>query len=213
MSFRRRRFFGWFAGGLLTVAVASSAELVLPAAEQIRTAFGALDSSRNEAVDGAEWQAATDALFRSADRNGDAFIDGAELAAGSIAQDTFLRANLDGDTRLSRSEFSELRRALFRTADIDRNGFLAPVEFELFVLMQHVGWSDANRNSRIELSELAAALAKAFAALDADGDSALSPAEAAYLRPAALARYDADSDGRLGRDEFVGGYRAELLGG
>jgi len=213
MSFRRRRFFGWFAGGLLTLAVASAAELVLPAAEQIRTAFGALDSSRNEAIDNAEWQAATDALFRAADRNGDVFIDGDELAAGAIAQDTFLRANLDGDTRLSRSEFSELRRALFRTADIDRNGFLAPVEFELFVLMQHVGWTDANRNSRIELSELAAALAKAFAALDADGDSALSPAEAAYLRPAALARYDADGDGRLGRDEFVGGYRSELLDG
>lgn len=211
MRLRRRLLAVWLAGGLLTAAAA--ADLRLPAAEQIGTAFAALDSSRNGAIDGTEWQAATDALFRAADRNADAFIDGDELAAGAIAQDTFLRANLDGDARLSRSEFSELRRALFRTADIDRNGFLAPVEFELFVLMEHVGWADANRNSRIELSELAAVLARAFAALDADGDGALSRSEAAYLRPAAFARYDAGGDGRLGRDEFVGGYRSELLEG
>jgi Ca2+-binding EF-hand superfamily protein len=77
--------------------------------------------------------------------------------------------------------------------------------------MERVGWQDANQNSRIEMSELSASLGKAFAELDADRDAALSEKEAAYMRPAIFKLYDTDRDGRLSREEFVQGYRRELI--
>lgn len=184
-----------------------------PSSAQVRTAFTAVNLRGNQAISVAEWEQASFALFRSADKNNDDAIDRDELQAGNLAPDTFLRADLNRDERLSVSEFADLRRAIFTTADIDRDEYLTPVEFELLIVMERVGWLDANQNGRIEMSELTASLAKAFAVLDQDQDGALSAAEAAYLRPTGFQRYDTSRDGKLSREEFVKGYRTELTAG
>ncbi len=213
----RGRFFRAAAAlGALALALlghAAPAPAGRPTAAQIRTAFDAMDTSRNGAINGTEWDHASFALFRSYDRNNDDQIDRDELRATTIAPDTFRRIDLDQDDRLNIGEFMELRRALLRIADIDRNDYLSPVEYELFILMERAGWQDANQNGRIELSELTASLHRAFDELDLDRDGALQLAEAAFMRPAALTRYDADRDGALSRDEFIAGYRLELVSG
>lgn len=185
----------------------------LPTAAQIKTAFDALDTSRNGAINGGEWDRASFALFRSFDKNNDDVIDREELKATAIAPDTFRRIDLDQDDRLNAGEFTEHRRALFLIADIDRNDYLSPVEYELFIIMERIGWQDTNQNGRVELSELTASLQKAFDELDENRDGALQLAEAAFMRPAALTRYDSNRDGALSREEFVAGYRNELTGG
>ena len=184
----------------------------LPTSAQIKTAFDAIDSSRNGAISLDEWDRASFALFSAADKNKNNFIDADELQGSAIAQDTFLHADTDHDGRLSVAEFTAVRRALFTIADIDRNENLDFVEFELLLVMEQVGWTDRNRDGRIQLSELRESLANAFTQLDADHDGALSAAEAAYMPEAEFKRFDKNRDGRLTIEEFIAGYRAALLG-
>jgi Ca2+-binding EF-hand superfamily protein len=184
----------------------------LPTAAQISTAFRAMDTTRNAALNLDEWDRASFALFRAADKNNNDFIDAAELQASSIAQDTFLQADANHDGRLGVSEFMELRRALFRIADIDRDENLVPVEYELLLLMEQVGWTDRNHNGRIEISELTESLTKAFGQLDADHDAQLSAPECFYLTAEEFQRFDQDRNGQLSLEEYVAGYRAALIG-
>jgi Ca2+-binding EF-hand superfamily protein len=207
---RRSRALGWLLASLLAGAAFG---MDLPPAGKIRTAFDAVDASRRGTIDSGKWDEASFALFRAADRNNDDFIDREELRAGNMAPDTFLRADFNRDERLSVGEFTELRRAMFHTADIDRDDRLTRAEFELLILMERVGWQDANQNGRIEMSELMSSLLLAFGGLDTDADAALSETEAAYMRPEAFRRYDTDRNGRLSRDEFVQGYRTEMIAG
>ncbi len=197
---------------VLLGALAVPAAHALPAAAQIKAAFAAIDTSANAALSAEEWDAASFALFRSADKNNNNFIDAGELPDSPIAQDTFLRADTDRDGRLSVGEFMALRRTIFRVADIDRDDFLSFVEYELLIVMEQVGWTDRNQNGRIELSEVGDSLNKAFDLLDADHDRQLSPEEATYLQPGAFKRFDTDADGKLSPQEFIAGYRADLLG-
>ena len=108
--------------GLLTLAL--PAAHALPTAAQIRTAFAALDTTDNAAISATEWDAASFALFRAADKNNNNFIDAAELQGSLIAQDTFLRADTDRDGRLNVSEFMEPRRVpqLHRIRALPRHG-------------------------------------------------------------------------------------------
>jgi Ca2+-binding EF-hand superfamily protein len=182
----------------------------LPPAFQLKTAFAALDTSDNKAIGAAEWDAASFALFRVADKNNNNFIDGNELQASAIAQDTFLRADTDRDGRLSVREFMVLRRAIFHIADIDRDDFLAFVEYELLIVMEQVGWVDRNQNGRIELSELTDSLTKAFAQLDTDHDGRLSATEAGHRSAEAFKDFDTDGNGTLTPAEFDAGYRNAL---
>lgn len=197
---------------VLLAALAVPAAQAFPTAAQIKAAFAAIDTSANAALSAEEWDAASFALFRSADKNNNNFIDAGELQGSPIAQDTFLRADTDRDGRLSVGEFMELRRTIFRVADIDRDDFLSFVEYELLIVMEQVGWTDRNQNGRIELSELADSLNKAFDLLDADHDRQLSPEEAFYLQTEVFKRFDTDADGKLSLQEFIAGYRADLLG-
>lgn len=201
---------GWLFAGLLATAAFG---MEVPAAGKIRTAFDAVDASRRGTIDSKEWDEASFALFRAADQNNDDTIDREELRTSNLAPDTFLRADLDRDERLSVSEFTGLRRALFQTADIDRDDSLTRAEFELLILMERVGWQDANQNGRIEMSELSASLVAAFAGLDVDANAELTRAETAYLRPEAFKRFDTDRNGKLSRDEYVQGYRTEMISG
>jgi len=196
----------------LGLALAAPLARAFPTAAQISTAFKALDASGNGAIDAEEWDRGSFALFRAADKNNNNFIDAAELPGSGIAQDTFLRADVDHDGRLSIGEFMALRREIFRIADIDHDDTLTFVEYELLVVMEQVGWVDRNNNGRIELSELRDSLVKAFGQLDADHDGQLTAEEAAFMRPAAFQKFDANHDGKLSLEEFVAGYRAELIG-
>jgi Ca2+-binding EF-hand superfamily protein len=194
------------------LALAAPLARALPTAAQVATAFNALNVSRTGAMTLEEWERGSFALFRAADKNHNDFIDADELQGSAIAQDTFLRADTDHDGKLSIAEFMALRRAIFTIADIDRTETLTRDEFELLIVMEQVGWVDRNQNGRIELSELRDSLAKAFEQLDADHDGFLSAAEASYMSAAEFGKFDRNHDGKLSLEEFVGGYRASLLG-
>jgi len=201
---------------LAALCLSSAAQLAageFPTANQVRAAFSAIDANRNGILFQAEWDRASFALFRAADRNKDDFIDREELAASTVAPDTFRRADLNSDNRLSITEFAQQRRAIFEICDIDRTDDLSFVEFELLVVMERAGWVDANQNGRIEISELSASLIRAFGALDLDRDGVLTSAEADYMRPEAFKRFDTNRDGKLSREEYVEGYRVEMIGG
>ena len=202
----------WLAA-IFLLALGVPAVRAMPTAAQIRAAFTAIDTSGNGAISLDEWNHASFALFRAADKNNDNFIDADELQGSNIAQDTFLQADTDHDGRLSVSEFMELRRAIFHLADIDRNDSLDYVEFELLIVMEQVGWTDRNHDGRIELSELRESLVKAFGQLDTDHDGKLSAVEAAYMPADEFKAFNKNRDGQLSLDEFIAGYRAALLGG
>lgn len=187
-----------------------AARAALPAAAEIKSAFDALDADHNGAISLAEWEKASFALFRSADKNNDNFLDPSELGGTTITQDTFLLIDENHDGRLSVAEFMHLRRAIFTAADIDRDDSLSFVEFELLTLLAQTGWTDRNHNGRIEPSELKAALVQAFGQLDANHDGFLSAEEAAYMSPTQFKLSDSDHDGRLTQDEFVRGYLKAL---
>lgn len=197
---------------LWVLAVGVTSARALPTAAQIKVAFDAIDTDKSGAISATEWDRASFALFRAADKNNNDFIDADELQGSSIAQDTFLHADTNHDGRLSIGEFMELRRAIFQVADIDRNEKLDPVEFELLVLMEQVGWVDRNQNGIIELSELRDSLAKAFEQLDLDHDGRLTAAETTYMPAKEFKTFDKNGDGQLSVDEFVAGYRKALLG-
>lgn len=197
----------------VVLALATPVARALPTATQIATAFKALDTSGNAALNPVEWERGSFALFRAADKNQNDFIEADELQASTIAQDTFLRADTNRDGKLSVAEFMALRRAIFQIADIDRDESLTPLEFELLLIMEQVGWLDRNKNDHIELSELRESLAKIFEQLDADKDGAVTVTEAAYLTEEQFKRFDRDGDGKLTADEYIAGYRGALMGG
>lgn len=207
------RAHGVWLAALFLLTLGLPAARALPTAAQIQTAFTAMDTTGNDAINLAEWDHASFALFQAADKNKNDVIDADELRASTIAQDTFLLADTNHDGRLSVSEFMELRRALFHIADIDRDDNLVYVEYELLIVMEQVGWTDRNHNGRIELSELGESLAKAFEQLDADHDGKLTAAEAGYMPAAQFKVFDKSGDGHLTAAEFIAGYRAALLSG
>lgn len=187
-----------------------AARAALPSGAEIKGAFDALDADRNAAVSLAEWEKASFALFRSADKNNDNTLDPSELGGTAITRDTFLLIDEDHNGRLSVAEFMRLRRTVFTAADIDHDDSLTFVEFELLTLLAQTGWTDRNHNGRIEPSELKAALVQAFGQLDTDHDGFLSAAEAAYMVPEQFKLSDDNHDDRLTQDEFVRGYLKAL---
>ena len=197
---------------LATLALASAIPVAraLPTAAQIAAAFHELDTTRNGALNAAEWERASFALFRAADKNNNDVIDADELKGSTIAQDTFLRIDADRDGRLSIGEYMELRREIFAVADIDHDDYVTFVEYELLIVFEEVGWNDRNQSARIEVTELRAALTKAFERLDVDRDGQLDKEEAGYMQPERFDRFDKNKDGRLGLEDLVAGYRSEF---
>lgn len=195
--------------GALLLSFGSVAR-ALPTATELKSAFAAIDADHDGVISLGEWENASFALFRSADRNNDNSLDPSELGGTTITQDTFLLIDEDHNGRLSISEFMRLRRAVFTAADIDRGDTLSLVEFELLTLLAQTGWTDRNHNGRIEPSELKAALVQAFARLDDNHDGFLSTSEASYMPAEQFKLSDLDHDERLSQDEFVTGYLKAL---
>jgi Ca2+-binding EF-hand superfamily protein len=195
--------------GALLLSFGSTAR-ALPVAAELKSAFAAIDADHDSAISLGEWENASFALFRSADRNNDNSLDPSELGGTTITQDTFLLIDEDHNGRLSIAEFMRLRRAVFTAADIDRGDSLSLVEFELLTLLAQTGWTDRNHNGRIEPSELKAALIQAFGQIDDNHDGFLSTTEAAYMPSEQFKLSDVDHDERLSQDEFVTGYLKAL---
>lgn len=192
-------------------ALVAVARADLPVAADLRNAFQQLDTDRNERINETEWENASFALFHRCDKNQDDTLELTEILHEALAASTFVRADENGDRRIDLNEYSHLRRAIFYTADIDRNDAIDFTEFELLRLLGEVGWTDVNKNHRIEFSELQASLGLVFAKADQNKDGQLTAAEATFLQPdtfAAIAK-----DGAVDLETLVASYKRRLLYG
>lgn len=198
--------------GVLALGFPAMAPAALPPAADIRRDFTALagtDSPRS--ITSEEWETASFSLFQASDKNKDNFLDASELGAGDSAKATLATADENHDGKLSVTEFMQVRRAIFKASDMDRDDTLTYFEFELLVLLGQTGWTDVNRNGRIEVSELKDALTQAFAKLDTNHDGKLSQQdEAAYMGAAQWRLADIDKNGTLTPEEFTNGYLLSL---
>jgi len=204
----RRRTGRWL--GLLALLAFAPSLRAMPTAAQIATAFGEIDTNRSNAISAAEWQQASFALFRASDTNDNDFIEAAELKASTLAPDTFLRLDADGDGRLSIDEFMHQRRAMFAIADFNGDEFLSLVEFELLWGYEAVGWRERNEPAQLPVAQLRVVAEKLFKLLNQSADGYLDPKEAAYMQPARFERFDQDKDGKLTLAELTAGYRREF---
>lgn len=173
----------------------------LPDVDTLRTGFAQLDLDKDGRVTPKEWDQHAFALFNAADLNKNNRLDAHEvnLDTDAEAENTFVRADANQDGQLSVDEFMQLRRALFKVADINGGGFINPVEYTLFRLLSVSGWTDTNHNGRINFPELRGSLAMLQSAADTDGDGELSATEANFLTPeeyaAATAKGPLDANG------------------
>jgi Ca2+-binding EF-hand superfamily protein len=195
---------------LAILAAGASTMRALPAAAQIEAAAREIDTNRNGLISPAEWQQASFALFRAADKNDNDFIEADELKTSTLAPDTFLRLDTDRDGRLSVDEFMQQRRAIFATADFNQDGAVSLLEFELLTVYEVMGWRDRNEPAQLPVAQLRTVALKLFKLLDQPADGYLDRAEAAYMQPQRFERFDKDKDGRLSPDELAAGYRREF---
>lgn len=194
--------------GCLALCLPALAAAALPPAADIRKDFTALAGTASpRSIDREEWEAASFSLFQATDRNKDNFLDASEL---ENSREALAAADENRDGKLSVTEFMQLRRAIFKAADMDRDEMLTYFEFELLVLLGQTGWTDTNRNGRIEVSELKEALAQAFAKLDTNHDGKLTQEEAAYMGAMQWRMGDSDQNGSLTAEEFTRGYLMSL---
>ena len=197
--------------GLLAFCCPATTRAAPPPAADIRRDFTALAAAASpRSITAEEWESASFALFQGADKNKDNFLEAAELGSGTISRDTLVTADENRDGKLSVTEFMQVRRAIFRAADMDRDDALTYFEFELLVLLGQYGWTDVNRNGRIEVSELKEALAQAFAQLDANHDGKLAQEDVPYMGVSQWRLADADQNGSLTPEEFTRGYLLSL---
>jgi Ca2+-binding EF-hand superfamily protein len=194
--------------GCLVLCLPTLAAAALPPAADIRQDFTTLAGANSpRSIDREEWESASFSLFQATDKNKDNFLDAAELADN---RDALAAADENKDGKLSVAEYMQVRRAIFKAADMDRDDMLTYFEFEVLVLLGQTGWTDTNRNGRIEPSELKEALAEAFTKLDPNHDGKLTPEEAAYMGTMQWRMADADQNGSLTADEFTRGYLLSL---
>jgi Ca2+-binding EF-hand superfamily protein len=197
--------------GLLAFCVPAVTRATPPPSADIRRDFAALATAASpRSIAAEEWEAASFGLFQGADKNKDNFLEVAELGSGAISRDTLVTADENRDSKLSVTEFMQVRRAIFKAADMDRDDALTYFEFELLVLLGQYGWTDANRNGRVEVSELKEALAQAFKQLDANQDGKLTQEEVTYMGVSQWRLADGDQNASLAPEEFTRGYLLSL---
>ena len=78
--------------GYIGLLVAAGAQAALPTHAEIKSAFDALDPSRNGAIGIAEWRADDDPLFWRLDVDGDGFLTRAEVPDNALMLDQIYKA-------------------------------------------------------------------------------------------------------------------------
>jgi Ca2+-binding EF-hand superfamily protein len=172
----------WLAAGLcLGLSAAADAQ------GQMR--FRGMDVNNDGVITRSEWRG-SDRAFRNQDWNGDGVLSGDEVRPGArrpgdVAgtagrQDRFTAIDVNGDGRVSRSEWRG-SAAVFNALDANGDGVLTREEA--------VGTSTGGED--------------AFARIDANNNGAIDRGEWRW-NPAAFDRLDLNRDGRVSRQEFEG---------
>ncbi len=168
---------------VVALLVGIQSATALPTARDIQSTFTRLDPDDSKTISLTEWEQASFALFRATDKNDSNALDLSEIQHETLASSTFVYADQNGDKRLDIDEYMRLRRAIFATADLDHGDYLDFVEFELLSLLGFSGWTDANKNHRVEFSELRSSIVRLFNKADLNHDNRLTANEAAFLQP------------------------------
>jgi len=184
--------------------------MALPSAEQLQSAFERLDHNSDQLISLVEWDQNAFALFRATDLNRNDSLDAEEVAEGPGSSAAFTQFDINHNGQLELDEFMQLRRKLMIVADINSNDSINRVEFELFQLISEAGWEDADKNGRLNFTELRASIAKVFELADTDRNGVLSAAEANFLSP--LSYNVATAEGPLTSERLYIYYRRHLTG-
>jgi len=99
----------------------------IPASHDPRAAHAATDQNRDGEIDRDEFEQRIVQVFYFADVDKDGFVTFGQLMVFDEAR-LFETADLDGDSRLSLSEFLNARAGNFRDADTDRSDTLSVEE-------------------------------------------------------------------------------------
>ena len=185
-------------------------------------AFGALDADEDGAISSGEIDAAPESLA-SLDADGDGDLSAAELrprrgrSIGGPARTpqeataAFLAMDTDGDGSLAVAELGSQFRSLLARADADGDGAASEAEILALMTAEAEGPGDREQGEAVGREAMPPGAGgegrpprpaiPLMAALDADGDGAVSGAEIAAAAQA-LRALDGDGDGRLTPDEL-----------
>ena len=166
-------------------------------------AFGVLDADDDGAISAGEIHAAP-ASLAALDGDGDGRLSASELRPGgggpiggpgrtpAEATAAFMAFDGDGNGALDGAELPSSFRSLVTRADADGDGNAAEAEILALLTAEAEGPPD----QEAEEGQEAPPTAPLLAALDADGDGAVSATEIVSA-PRSLRALDADGDGRL----------------
>ena len=197
-------------------------------------AFRALDTDEDGAISAGEIDAAPESLA-SLDADGDGRLSGGELrpprGGGSIggpartpteAAAAFMAMDADGDGALQGAELSSQFQSLLSRADADGDGAASEAEILALMTAEAGGPGDGQQAEAGGGEAVSPGTGGGggpppernplMAALDADGDGAVSEAEVASA-PQSLRSIDADGDGRLTPDELRPAASSDSNGG
>jgi Ca2+-binding EF-hand superfamily protein len=195
----------------MTAMTTATHNMAIPTHAEILATFLANDTTHNGAIDPNEWRTASRALFEITDKNHDGVIERAEVGDNALIREAFPDFAQGHDGKLTKQEFLDLRETIFHAADIDGNGYITFVEYEILVLLRRTGWVDRDKDGRIEMSELRTVLEQAFKLLDAKHDGALTGNDTELFAPESLAAMDPQHTARITLEQLINGYRF-LLG-
>lgn len=203
--------------GLGAAALAQTGPGAKSSGERFRTQFfERLDADKDGKITKAEYEASRAAEFKTADKNGDGFIDKDEFAAYGDQRRTefvermFARLDKNGDGKLTADELAAGRGKGDRAGRGERRERAGRINFERADAAKK-GYLTLEDLTKLRSARFEAALKKRFEGLDTNRDGKLTADELPPERREFILRADANKDGAVTFDEFAARPRQFLV--